>query len=136
MAISTEMTAEERINLYRNEITKRTPPVDKHDSFMLKVYQTLLDSALEVTVAAPPDAVVVEGVRHLYLALDRLDADSRLAFVLRHVEGHDLLEVANACGCSLATVKRRLARAEKRFQAIASGDPVLREFITAEGRGG
>ncbi len=47
MAISMEMSTEERINLYRNEIQKRTPPVDKHDSFMLKVYQTLLDSALE-----------------------------------------------------------------------------------------
>jgi hypothetical protein len=47
MAISMDMSTEERINLYRNEIQKRTPPVDKHDSFMLKVYQTLLDSALE-----------------------------------------------------------------------------------------
>ena len=47
MAISTDMTARERVSLYQNEIQKRTPPIDKHDAFMLKVYQTLLDSALE-----------------------------------------------------------------------------------------
>ncbi len=93
-----------------------------------------LDTTTEVPVALPHDATVTEGVRHLYDALDRLDADCRLAFVLRHVEGYELLEAAKACGCSLATVKRRLNRAEKRFTAISQGDPVLREFLSAEER--
>jgi RNA polymerase sigma-70 factor (ECF subfamily) len=88
-----------------------------------------LDQAAEV--AAPPghDPIAREGVRRLYLALDRLDAASRVLFVLRHVEELELTELAKAEGCSLATVKRRLARAEQRFEAIVAGDPVLRGFV-------
>jgi RNA polymerase sigma-70 factor, ECF subfamily len=90
-----------------------------------------LDTAAELPVVPPHDAAVVQGLRHLYQALDRLDGESRVAFVLRHVEGYDLMEAAQASSCSLATIKRRLTRAEKRFQALAAGDPVLRAFLDA-----
>jgi RNA polymerase sigma-70 factor (ECF subfamily) len=36
--------------------------------------------------------------------------------MLRHVEGYRLEEVADACGCSLATVKRRIANADARVR--------------------
>ena len=36
----------------------------------------------------------------------------RLAWMLRYVEGCELTEVADQCGCSLATVKRRITRAD------------------------
>jgi RNA polymerase sigma-70 factor (ECF subfamily) len=36
----------------------------------------------------------------------------RIAWMLRRVEGLELGEVASLCGCSLATVKRRIAEAE------------------------
>lgn len=45
-------------------------------------------------------------------ALDQLSADLRIPWMLRHVEGMELTEVADACGCSLATVKRRVAAAD------------------------
>jgi RNA polymerase sigma-70 factor (ECF subfamily) len=48
---------------------------------------------------------------------------------LRHVEGCELTETAAACGCSLATVKRWLARAEVKLRAFASQDEVLRSLI-------
>jgi RNA polymerase sigma-70 factor (ECF subfamily) len=41
----------------------------------------------------------------------------RIAFCLRHVEGMKLEEVARACGCSLATAKRRVASAQARLDA-------------------
>jgi RNA polymerase sigma-70 factor (ECF subfamily) len=44
--------------------------------------------------------------------LARLRADLRIAWMLRHVEGLELTEVAAVCGCSLATIKRRLADAD------------------------
>jgi RNA polymerase sigma-70 factor (ECF subfamily) len=109
------------IRIARNELRKRS--LRRFVGF---------DTTTEVPVALPHDVTVTEGVRHLYRALDRLDAECRLAFVLRHVEGYELLEVADACGCSLATIKRRLTRAEKRFVAISQGDAVLREFLAAE----
>jgi RNA polymerase sigma-70 factor (ECF subfamily) len=46
-------------------------------------------------------------------ALDRLAARPRIAWTLRHVEGLTLPEVADACGCSLATAKRDLDSAER-----------------------
>ena len=45
-----------------------------------------------------------------------------------------LTEVAAACRVSLATVKRRLARAEKRFVEAAKDHPALRERLTHGGR--
>jgi RNA polymerase sigma-70 factor, ECF subfamily len=88
-----------------------------------------LDQVADMAVAPAHDPVAREGIQRLYRALDRLDAGSRVLFVLRHVEQLELTEVAQAEGCSLATVKRRLARADQRFEAIAAQDPVLRSFL-------
>lgn len=44
-------------------------------------------------------------------ALRGVSIEERFAWILRYVEGHSLEEVAQACGCSLATAKRRLAKA-------------------------
>ena len=71
--------------------------------------------------------------RRIYAALDQLDPGVRIAFVLRHVEGCELTETAAACGCSLATVKRWLARAEGKLRAFASQDEVLRALIDNPG---
>ncbi len=50
-------------------------------------------------------------VAQVYRALDRLPIKERVAWVLRHVEGESLERVAELCDCSLATIKRRIARA-------------------------
>jgi RNA polymerase sigma-70 factor, ECF subfamily len=88
-----------------------------------------LDQATDMAAAPAHDPVAREGIHRVYRALDRLDAGSRVLFVLRHVEQLELTELAKAEGCSLATVKRRLAKAEQRFEAIAAGDPALRTFL-------
>jgi RNA polymerase sigma-70 factor (ECF subfamily) len=93
-----------------------------------------LEEVAEIPLVAPHDAVTTQGARHLYRALDRLELTGRMAFVLRYVHGCDLAETASACACSIATVKRKLSRAEARFAALVEGDPVLREFL--ERRGG
>jgi RNA polymerase sigma-70 factor, ECF subfamily len=88
-----------------------------------------LDELVEPPVTPASDDAARESVRHVYAALSRMGPDLRLIFVLRHVEGLELTELAAAAGCSLATIKRRLARAESRFEALAAGDPVLRERL-------
>lgn len=75
------------------------------------------------------DAVTVQRINHLYSALDRLEVNARMAFVLRHVNGCDLAETAAACGCSLATIKRKLQRAEGKFAVLVQADPVLRDLL-------
>jgi RNA polymerase sigma-70 factor (ECF subfamily) len=110
------------INLAKNEIRKR------------KVRRFVgLDDAIEVPLVAAHDAAAAQGARHLYRALDRLELNARMAFVLRHVQGCDLAETAAACGCSIATIKRKLNRAEARFSAIVQADPVLRELLQHRG---
>jgi RNA polymerase sigma-70 factor (ECF subfamily) len=49
----------------------------------------------------------------IYRVLDRLPVEERFAWTLRLVEGQSLPEVAQHCGCSLATVKRRIASAQR-----------------------
>jgi len=49
----------------------------------------------------------------IYGVLDQLPVEERLAWTLRLVEGQSLPEVAQHCGCSLATVKRRVASAQR-----------------------
>lgn len=70
-----------------------------------------------------------EAVREFYAALDKLDLDERLAFTLRIVEGMELTEVASACGASLATIKRRLSRAEKSFVEQCGKSEVLSDWL-------
>jgi RNA polymerase sigma-70 factor, ECF subfamily len=53
--------------------------------------------------------------------LRRLPARERIAWMLKHVEGLELTEVAAACDCSLATAKRRIASAQARLQRRLGG---------------
>lgn len=71
---------------------------------------------LHLVPEEPPDASEPgdeDLVRRIYAALERVGADERIAFTLHHVEGQSLPEVAAVTGGSLATVKRRIARARK-----------------------
>jgi RNA polymerase sigma-70 factor, ECF subfamily len=53
----------------------------------------------------------------IYELLDAMPVDQRLAWTLRHVEGEKLEQVAEKCGCSLATAKRRISAAHAMLQA-------------------
>lgn len=59
--------------------------------------------------ATQEQAVELERLSRL---LARLPDVARAAWVLRYVDGHKLEQVAALCGCSLATVKRRIADAD------------------------
>lgn len=60
--------------------------------------------------AASPEARA--ELRWLDRALAAVRDPERVAWMLRHVEGMSLDEVAEACACSLATAKRRIAAAD------------------------
>ena len=74
-----------------------------------------------------------EALRGAQAILEGLPVDERLAFSLRRFEGMELKEVALACTCSLATIKRRLVRAEKRFSAGVSKHPALEKWLAEKG---
>ena len=65
------------------------------------------------SIASPdgdPEARVL--LAQVYALLQTLPADERIAWTLRYVESHRLEGVAELAGCSLATAKRRIARAQ------------------------
>ncbi len=87
----------------------------------LKIFGMLDDDAEgERFEAVVPDEQQRETARHLYRALEKLSPDERSAMVLRHIEGFELTEVADACNVSLATIKRWLSRAETKVKAELS----------------
>lgn len=67
---------------------------------------------MEASTTSPEQGALV---RELYGVLDRVPVDERLAWSLRHIEGEQLETVALLCGCSLATAKRRIAKAQARI---------------------
>jgi RNA polymerase sigma-70 factor (ECF subfamily) len=78
-----------------------------------------------IAVAASPE------VNHMlactYAILDALPPDERISFALRVIDGMELTEIAQVTGVSLATVKRRIACAKRRFWDRARLHPMLRD---------
>lgn len=69
------------------------------------------------------------ALREVYAVLEKLPVNERLAFALRVIDGLTLPDAAEACGVSLATFKRRIARAEKAFLESARTRPALTEWL-------
>ena len=83
----------------------------------LGLYPSRDHAQLELLAVEEADADTRAELAKLGEALGKLSTDARLAWMLRHVEGEPLKEVARLCECSLATVKRRLLAASKELRA-------------------
>src|SRR5450432_730714 len=91
----------------------------------LRAFWSVFDLADEPsydTLADPgSDGQERELISDVYRALDRLPPRQRVPWVLRHIEGQSLEQVAELCGCSLATVKRRISAAHDRIRKHIGG---------------
>jgi RNA polymerase sigma-70 factor, ECF subfamily len=76
--------------------------------------ETLAERDLPFDAAATPEQRA--EVARLYRRLDRMPAEERVAWLLRHVEGESLEDMVVLCGCSKSTVQRRLRSAEAQLQ--------------------
>jgi RNA polymerase sigma-70 factor (ECF subfamily) len=63
----------------------------------------------------PEERALLSRVYHM---LDQISVSERLAWTLRYVEGEQVEAVAALCGCSLATVKRRIAAASAALERM------------------
>lgn len=70
---------------------------------------------LAATGCGPEERALLARVYHL---LDQIPVNERLAWTLRYVEGEQVEAVAALCGCSLATVKRRIAAASAALERM------------------
>jgi RNA polymerase sigma-70 factor, ECF subfamily len=64
---------------------------------------------------SPYDRLLIARV---YKALDTLSVEERIAWALRCLEGEKLMHVAQLCGCSLSTAKRRIDAANARMREL------------------
>lgn len=65
---------------------------------------------------SPDDYDYVHGA---YARLSTLRTEERIAWVLRRVHGAQLDAVAQMCGCSLATAKRRISAADRKLEEVS-----------------
>jgi len=69
-----------------------------------------------------------QALAAVYRLLAQLPINDRIVFALRVLDGMELAEVARVCGISVATVKRRVLNAERRFMALLPSEPALRDW--------
>lgn len=83
----------------------------------------------------PSDSESREALRALYRVLDGLGSRRRLAFVLRHVQGLEMVEAANALGISESTLRRELVRARAHIAKAGQREPALARYLARFERG-
>jgi len=91
------------------------------------------DEVPEVASVGVASTDLGEALREVYAILRGMNAEERIALVLHRVEGLPLEDAAAACGMSLATFRRRLARGEAKFYSRARGRPALDEWLSEGG---
>lgn len=79
--------------------------------------------------AVMPNVEVSQALRETYRILEQLPTDERIAFTLRQIDGMELAGIAQATQVSLATVKRRVARAQRSFVEMAGKNETLVEWL-------
>lgn len=79
-----------------------------------------------------PQNVLVE-LRAVYGLVETLSSTTRIAFILCRVEGVRLEEISGMLGISLATVKRRIADAERQLEKWTALGPAHRRPATLGG---
>lgn len=75
------------------------------------------EPAMEVAAAPGSLPEHRDLVQHLYRVLDQLPVELRIAWVLRHIQEETVPVVAQVCGWSLSTAKRRIELADSRVTA-------------------
>jgi RNA polymerase sigma-70 factor (ECF subfamily) len=73
---------------------------------------------LDTIASGDASPLVRAQLAQIYALLRTLPTDERIAWTLRCIEGHDLETVAKLARCSLATAKRRIAKAQNKLDAL------------------
>jgi RNA polymerase sigma-70 factor, ECF subfamily len=87
----------------------------------------------DVLADGSPDGLRVaqarEAARRLYAAMDRLEANQRIAFALAVIDGLALAEVAQLTDSTTVAIKTRVWRARRELMRRAKQDDVLMHYL-------
>ncbi len=86
----------------------------------LRSFLQLDDAQESLGVDSSLTAEQLSDVQHAYRTLSRFPAEERVVWILRHIEGESLDDIARLCECSKSTVQRRIRAAEARFDREVS----------------
>jgi RNA polymerase sigma-70 factor, ECF subfamily len=79
------------------------------------------DPSYEALVDSGASSEERQLIVQVYRVLDTMAPRHRVPWALRYIEGRSMEEVAELCGCSLATAKRRVSHAHERICARLGG---------------
>lgn len=124
----TKLKSPERLNLWVRSITIN---IVRSELRKRSVRRTFLRWAPkdEATRDMNEEIESSEFMRASATALHRLPAEERIVFLLYYLEEHSLPEIADACGFSTMTAKRRLSKARERFRRQMSKNDALGAFL-------
>jgi len=92
------------------------------------------DASLRSPRRAGREAVARDLMQRVLAHLDRIDENKAWTFVLHDVCGHDLREIAQITGVSVAAAQARLVRGRREIHERIAGDPELAGMLeTLEG---
>jgi RNA polymerase sigma-70 factor (ECF subfamily) len=94
-----------------------------------KLIKFVAPSELPDYEAATATAEVSDALRETYRVLAQLPTDDRIAFSLRQIDGMELSSIAQVTRVSVATVKRRVSRAQRMFVSLARQNDTLAEWL-------
>ena len=95
------------------------------------------DGEIPETPALPQDVEGAAALNALYRLLGEIPERRRVAFTLRHIDGLDIGDVAQALKVSESTAKREIARARRViFKRAERGEPALWHYLSRFSGGG
>jgi RNA polymerase sigma-70 factor, ECF subfamily len=94
-----------------------------------RVVQLVAPYDLDTRIAFTPNCELSDAVHQTYRVLSQLPTEDRIAFTLRRIGGMELSQIAQSTGVSVATVKRRIARAQCAFVKLARQNDALAEWL-------
>lgn len=94
---------------------------------LLGLDRPIEDAPLEALAREDTSAEIRSELAALSGALQAMPAKLKIVWVLRYIEGLPLEDVAAQCDCSQATVKRRIASAQRRVRRYVSVDGAAHE---------
>ncbi|MBN2344444.1 MAG: sigma-70 family RNA polymerase sigma factor [Deltaproteobacteria bacterium] len=99
------------------KVTVRKASKRLHRNKMMRLLRLADASSLELSIPVVT-AEQRSELALLYRLLDRLPVPVRLAWSMRYLEGAQISDVAFACGCSVATAKRRIRAAQETLLGV------------------
>jgi RNA polymerase sigma-70 factor (ECF subfamily) len=87
------------------------------------------DQTFRSTARTGREAVVRDLMQRVLAHLDTIDENKAWTFVLHDVCGHDLREIAQITGVSVAAAQTRLVRGRREIHELIAGDPELANLL-------